>query len=430
MRSRSTGFSLRGHTRPANDDAFVSDPTLGLHAVCDGLPSNAAGPSAAARALDALVHHLRERTGVLDEPSAAAALRKAFEVANDVLFEASRRSGARLVTTCTALLLVGSTGFLAHVGTSRMYLLRDGRLELLTDDHNYQHEAVRNGILSPRRALASPYARRLTRALGMRDTITVDTLRFPLLDGDRLLLCTDGVYEAFDTLDPHRLLTSDERDPARALVQMTHEAHGEDDATAVVLAIDATGSAAPGRKRRIGAALEAIANVPLFADLTLRERYTILDLFRPLSVGPAHPVVRQGDPGDSLYVLLDGRVDVRRGSKRVATLGPGSHFGEMALLSNRPRSATVTARAPTELLELGRDAFLDLVARDSTIGAKILWRLAQQLSLRLDDLYALVPEEGRETAAISLLSPFGAVPAGAGAAPAREGTGQRDRGDA
>ena len=411
MRSRPTGFSIRGRSRQVNDDAFIWDETLGLCAVCDGLPSNAAGPTAAARALDALVHHLRDHAGSLTEQTAGASLREAFEIANDVLFEAGQRSGTRLVTTCTALLLVGSTGFLAHVGTSRMYLLRDGRLELLTDDHNYQHEAVRNGILSPRRALASPYARRLTRALGMRDTISVDTLRIPLLGGDRLLLCTDGVYEALGTLDPRRLLSSDDQDPARTLVQMTHEAHGDDDATAVVLAIDTAAAAAPDRKRRVGAALEAIANVPLFADLTLRERYTILDLFRPLSVGPAHPVVRQGDRGDSLFVMLDGRVDVRRGAQRVATLGPGSHFGEMALLSNRPRSATVTARAPTELLELGRDAFLDLVARDSTIGAKILWRLAQQLSLRLDDLYALVPDQGRETAVISLLSPFETAPA-------------------
>ncbi len=406
MEVSASAFTLRGAGRPANEDAVLADDALGLYAVCDGLPHGGRGPSPANRALEAIVHHVRRNAPRAADGAAAVVLREAFEAANEVVYEAGRRAGSRLATTCTALWVQGDAATLAHVGTSRLYLLRDERLDLLTDDHNYHHEAVRNGILTPAQALRSPFARRLTRALGMRDSVTVDTLRLPLLDGDRFLLCTDGVYGALDRIDPRRALLGAHAAPAEALVRMAYEVDDRDDAAAVVVTVRADAPEHRSRRTRVGLALDALEHVPLFADLTLRERYTVLDLFRPLSVGPGQPIVRQGELGDNLYVVLDGLVDVRRGTKQVASLGPGSHFGEMALLSRRPRSATVTSRAPTQLLEMRRADFLDLVARDATVGAKILWRLAQMLSLRLDDLYALVPSGDRDTAALSLLSPF------------------------
>lgn len=407
MEISASGFTLRGAGRPRNDDAYLVDESLGLFAVCDGLPHAGPGPAAAERALDAIAHHVRSEPHRDDATEAAGILRRAFEAANEVVYAAGRRAGQPYATTCTAVLVQGDTATLAHVGNGRVYLFRNDRLDLLTDDHDYRHEAVRNGILTPHQALRSPFARRLTRAVGMRDTVAVDTLRIPLLDGDRLLLCTDGTYGCLDRIDPRGLLLGAHADPAEALVRIAIEHDASDDATSVVLTVRADAPDQRTRKTRVGLALRAIEHVPLFADLTLRERYAILDLFRPVTVGPGHPIVRQGDPGDSLYVVLDGLVDVRRGSKRVASLGAGAHFGEMALLSKRPRSATVTSRAPTHLLEMSRRDFLDLVARDATLGAKVLWRLAQMLSLRLDDLYALVPDEGRDTAALSILSPFG-----------------------
>ncbi|MEM1418331.1 MAG: cyclic nucleotide-binding domain-containing protein, partial [Myxococcota bacterium] len=88
-----------------------------------------------------------------------------------------------------------------------------------------------------------------------------------------------------------------------------------------------------------------------------------------------------------LFVIVEGEVDVERDGVHVATLEAGAHFGEMALLNQRPRSATVRARGTCRLLRLPRQAFHAVVQQNHVVGVKVLWRLAQTLSVRLDEAF-------------------------------------------
>jgi CRP-like cAMP-binding protein len=96
-------------------------------------------------------------------------------------------------------------------------------------------------------------------------------------------------------------------------------------------------------------------------------------------------VLKMGDTSESLFVLVEGEVSVMKGDEPVARLLAGQHFGEIALLEHRPRTATVIARTEIRGLELRRAAFEALMVKDASVGAKILYKLAQSLSQRLDD---------------------------------------------
>jgi CRP-like cAMP-binding protein len=109
-----------------------------------------------------------------------------------------------------------------------------------------------------------------------------------------------------------------------------------------------------------------------------------------------------------MFVIVEGDVQIVRGGKVVATLGRGAHFGEMGLLNQRPRSATVTVTSPTQMLVLERSAFNEVLREDTGLAAKLLYKLAQILSLRLDEsFHADATEQAeRRTLELGVLSPF------------------------
>ena len=151
-------------------------------------------------------------------------------------------------TTCTAL-VVGDTVTIAHVGDSRAYRSRGGRLEQLTEDHSLVAALVREGRLDPDAAPRDPRRHVITRALGAEDGIRVDVVTVDRLPGDRFLLCSDGIHGQLDDATIGRVLagTSEPGAAADELVALADAAGGEDNATVVVIDADRV---APGVRRR------------------------------------------------------------------------------------------------------------------------------------------------------------------------------------
>src|SRR5690606_14015630 len=124
---------------------------------------------------------------LLDRTSAHASKR---------VYEAASATGRQGMTTTLVALLVGGGGaFVAHVGDSRAYLLRDGKLKQLTEDHSMVNELIRTGAMSSSEAACSRYRNVITRAVGLYPTVRTDTLHLELVKGDRLLLCSDGLTD-------------------------------------------------------------------------------------------------------------------------------------------------------------------------------------------------------------------------------------------
>jgi PPM family protein phosphatase len=225
------GVTDVGRVRDGNEDDFIDQSNrLGLVAVADGMGGHRAGEVASATALEAL------RAAVASGQS----LRDAIEGANDAVLEksVSDQELAGMGTTLTAGML-GSDGYLVvgHVGDSRAYLVRDGELTQITDDHSLVEEMVRGGELTREQAEVHPRRSIITRALGIDPEVEVDEYPIELRPGDRILFCSDGLT-AMVRPDEIASILSREHDPKRTaqlLVDAANAAGGEDNITAVIV---------------------------------------------------------------------------------------------------------------------------------------------------------------------------------------------------
>src|SRR4051812_6727570 len=194
---------VRGH----NEDAFLVDEAVRLYAVADGMGGHAAGEVASKLALDTFVGVIREGATRLDACRADSASR---ELRRDVLLllEGAAQAACLAVheagqsdegkrgmgTTLSALLVLESHAFIAHVGDSRVYLVRADKTHQLTQDHTLQNELLKRGRLTPAEISCVKQKNALTRAVGVYASVDVDTLDLDILPGDRLLICSDGLH--------------------------------------------------------------------------------------------------------------------------------------------------------------------------------------------------------------------------------------------
>lgn len=425
MQIQAFAASDTGRVREHNEDSFCIDDQLKLYVVCDGMGGHAAGEVAAKTAINAIVRVVYEQRQVLatwdGSPTALGAaaglLRAAVEEASRTIYEVARSDRGKhgMGTTCVALLVLGDKAVMANVGDSRLYLARDGRLHQLSTDHNFLSETIAQGM-SLEQAEKMPHANMLTRAVGVQPTVRVDLLTFDLLPGDTLLLCSDGLYDYAREPDvlAGLLGVPDASSIPRTLVLRALSGGGHDNATALVVRAVAVEQREEERKSDVTGQLSALQQIDLFRDFTLAELVKLHAVLTTAYVEAGEQVLREGEPGEHLFIIVEGRFEVAREGVAIATLGRGAHFGEMALLNQRPRSATVTATEPARLLRLDRGSFQALVGREPAIMAKFLWKLAQTLSLRLDDAYlARDFRTGRTTLGLTEL-PVPPVPPGRG----------------
>lgn len=242
-----------GLRRQGNEDAFSCRPDLGLYVVADGMGGHAAGEVAsqlAVQTIEAFIGETRDhdpnRTWPVPyDPSLTTdgnRLRAAFQLANRRLnTEMAADDALRgMATTAAAVILGTKTPAVAHVGDSRVYRWRAGRLELLTQDHSWVGEQVRAGMLTDSDARRHPWRNVVTRAIGGGVDPEVDVAPLEIAAGDRILLCSDGLSAV---VPPERLeAICAEQQPLQetcdALVDAANEAGGPDNVTVLIVQID------------------------------------------------------------------------------------------------------------------------------------------------------------------------------------------------
>jgi CRP-like cAMP-binding protein len=126
------------------------------------------------------------------------------------------------------------------------------------------------------------------------------------------------------------------------------------------------------------AKMELIKSAPLFDNCSKKELQQIARIADELDIRAGKVMIREGERGREFFVIISGEVEVRRKGRKMATLGPGSFVGEMALLSKIPRVATVTAVTPLDVLVITDRAFLDLLEKTPSIGVKVARTLAER----------------------------------------------------
>jgi PPM family protein phosphatase len=230
--------SDRGRKRPSNEDAFGFSIEDGVYVVCDGMGGAAAGEVASSVAVDEVLHLLagREQNGHRPMPGA---VEEAIHAANDAIYSRAQ-DNPRLTgmgTTLVALAAAENQIWILNVGDSRCYRLRQGRFELLTQDHSLVEEQVRMGRMTPSEASRSPYKNVITRALGTQCHVTPDVFGHEAEAGDLFLLCSDGLTRELPDEKIAALLASDAplEELCACLVNAAKKAGGHDNITCLLV---------------------------------------------------------------------------------------------------------------------------------------------------------------------------------------------------
>jgi serine/threonine protein phosphatase PrpC/CRP-like cAMP-binding protein len=385
-----------GRVRDHNEDAFLVDKKLQLFVVADGMGGHAAGEVAsnmAARTVrevvtgqrDALLefeqgHGGTTRTDLLRLMETAVQQACSSVYQEGVKDETKRGMG----TTLDALLLVGARGFIAHVGDSRVYLFRQGSVHQLTEDHSLINELLKRGRLSREQIEKLQYKNAVTRAVGVYESVEVDTIDFDVLKGDRFLICSDGLHGYFEEAELAKLFAETPEDQlAQRLIDLSNERGGKDNITAIVVKVPDAEAGVDRLAREVNLKMEVLHRMPLFRFLTYQELVRVLNITRVQSYESGGEIVTQGADGDELFIVLTGQVQVEANAAPIAQLGPGQHFGEMALIDKAPRSADVKALEASSLLSIRRRDFFDIIRKDHAIAVKLLWSFLGVINERL-----------------------------------------------
>lgn len=388
-----------GKVREHNEDAHYFDADTGVFVVCDGMGGHAAGEVASALAIRTIrqrwtspeTQSIADRWVEKGTPEARkqllGALRDGVLAAHEAIItegaEDEDKSG--MGTTLVGGMIVGNELVMAHAGDSRAYLVRDGIAMQLTEDHTLLSRLLAAGIDVDVSGEGSRFRSMLTNALGIGQECKVATFAVPLADGDRFLLCSDGISEYVPEAEVGKVLTT-QPSPARAaqkLIELALERGGGDNATAVVVRVlEAGDSPSPADVRRQEDAV--IESCPLWGDadrkLSPQQRLRALRiaLSREYSKGEMVPAHTLGDR--VAWILVEGVIE--RGDEQLA---PGALVYPESLVTDAPapdKESLAVARSDVRLLALRADDFRELCEEDAELGEALLESLMPLVSKR------------------------------------------------
>jgi serine/threonine protein phosphatase PrpC len=253
MRITSCGMTDVGVKRTNNEDNYLINDELNLFVVCDGMGGHAGGEFASAIAVNTVEEvltsiEIRPNAEDFEMDESAGPV----EVVREKLRYSIRLAGQRIYrraqedsdyqgmgTTCLALMVDNGNAFMAHVGDSRGYLIRDGRIEQLTEDHSLVNERVRAGLLTEEEAKNHKLKNIITRSLGFMEDVEIDLSVRAVRRGDMFVLCSDGLsnlVEAEEMSDS--ALEFGPQGSARRMIEAACERGGDDNITVIVVRID------------------------------------------------------------------------------------------------------------------------------------------------------------------------------------------------
>jgi len=253
MKIRYAAATDPGRVRKNNEDAFIADPALGIFAVADGMGGHASGEVASHMAVDLLQEAVaragteknlplsEESTAILSSP--AKVLVQGIRLANQRIYKASqeKQEYKGMGTTLVAVYFSPPSTIVAHVGDSRLYLLRGQTIEQVTEDHSLVWEHYKQGLIAKEALSSSPQKNIVTRALGIQPTVDVEVQELEVQQGDFLILCSDGLSDLVEDEEMLRRVNGTAGDLTRACDDLINQANlrgGKDNCTALLIQIE------------------------------------------------------------------------------------------------------------------------------------------------------------------------------------------------
>ncbi len=394
MNPHGVGGSDVGLKRSKNEDSFVVDDGLGLYVISDGMGGHAAGEVASAEAVATVKSffegHRAElgvaRSGDASDEEMSALVSGAIKQACAAVYEhaTSNNKLAGMGATMTMLLVAGDKVVMGHVGDSRLFLIREGSVEQLSDDHRMGDELIRRGLVTPEEAQRMPHGRTLTRSIGNHASVQVDTLVLEALPTDRFLICTDGLHDYFEK--PAAVLEHLKGDfdttPQR-LIAHANASGGEDNITCVVLQMDKH-TFSPERTAELTMQSQtkmlALRASYLFRDLEFKHLIKVLEIGREQRLTDGEILVEAGQPIPALCVVLHGQLVLDSpGNQNNGRPAPfwalGGIVGEKWMYRDSPAPATVRAKGTTLVLVLEKKIFQAMTRKHPEFGLTLTERI-------------------------------------------------------
>ncbi|HEX3696910.1 MAG TPA: Stp1/IreP family PP2C-type Ser/Thr phosphatase [Polyangia bacterium] len=390
-----------GKKREVNEDNFLVDKKLSLFIVADGMGGHASGEVASHLAVHEFRNAVDAGKEMIEKFSRADAsvrpqdiltlLEAAVQAAGHAIYHKGQAEPEKrgMGTTTSALLIAGDRGFIAHVGDSRIYMLRAGQVVQLTEDHSLVNELIRRGRITREGLDGSPYKaykNAVTRAVGVYETVQGDTIDFEILPGDQFLLCSDGLHAYLDDARIIELLKGEDiTELPRRLVDHANAGGGHDNITAVIVRVEAPQpGATEERAEELTRKVDMLKQMPLFRHLIYKEILRVVNVTQVREYAAGDEIIKEGQPGDEMFVLLRGKIRLHKNNAFITHLVPGAHIGEMALVDPRqPRSASATADERSRVLILRRRDFYEIIRKEPQLSVKLLWSFVQVLADRL-----------------------------------------------
>jgi serine/threonine protein phosphatase PrpC len=244
----SCGATDVGQKRQINEDSFLCDDELGLWVVADGMGGHAAGEVASREAVDT-IHGMVKRDKLkldLGSSESEEALRigsrlleGAVQAATYLVYGMAELDSnkAGMGTTISAMMSLGNHAVTAQVGDSRIYRLRNSVAEQLTEDHTLINWQIKQGLITEEEARLSRHRNVITRAVGNREYVQVDTAVIPVNSGDQFLLCSDGLYSYLRIEEISSLANSGGQASVDRFIKLANRRGGRDNITAVLVEI-------------------------------------------------------------------------------------------------------------------------------------------------------------------------------------------------
>ncbi len=248
MRITSCGMTDVGMKRTNNEDAYLINDELNLFVVCDGMGGHVGGELASAIA----VNTVEEVLSNIEADPAAELPDDPVEATREKIRYAIRLAGKRIYekavaepefkgmgTTALVLLVDSGNAFVAHVGDSRAYVVRDDLIEQLTEDHSLVNEKIRAGVLTPEEAKTHKLRNIITRSLGYQEDVDVDIQVRAVRRNDTFMLCSDGLSNLVETAEMGEAVRSaSPQGASRALIEMACARGGDDNITTVICRVE------------------------------------------------------------------------------------------------------------------------------------------------------------------------------------------------
>lgn len=249
MRITSCGITDVGLKRGHNEDNYLINEELSLFVVADGMGGHAGGEYASAIAVNTVEEIVTSMNTDLDDP---ADTDDPVEITRHKLSHAIRLAGRRIYekareqpeyhgmgTTAVVLLVDRGNAYVAHVGDSRLYMVREGAIEQVTEDHSLIAEKIRHGLLTPEEAKNHRMRNVITRSLGYQEDVEVDLQVRAVRRGDQYLLCSDGLSGLVEDEEMQELVTQfGPQEAARRLTELACERGGEDNITTIIARVE------------------------------------------------------------------------------------------------------------------------------------------------------------------------------------------------